>query len=315
MTRSLPWFRAYQEARTDAKLRSLQDDEFRIWFNLLCYAADQEEERGAFDASDRFLIALECSGGDEDLLSRVVTRLSRLRIIEDTGSVIRFINFERRQYDKPSDAPSQTRERKRKQRATTRDSAETPGESRDVTPGHAERREEESREDTEQSREEETPTAHAREAPGEPPDPPKLKPQPPTSEIPPFEYVMALCEATGTDVSELTPAFKSRQCKAAERLRADGIAPEDILRCVRWLVSQSWRTGGVDLFTVEKEYGGWVLAGRPAIAKQPGNGRASPVAETATERTMRNAEEAKAVLRQMHNGPDGVVIETTGAVR
>lgn len=305
----MQWFRAYQEARNDAKLKSLQDDEFRVWFNLLCYAADQEEERGAFDASDRFLIALECSGGDEELLSRAVTRLSRLRIIEDNGDVIRFINFERRQYDKPSDAPSQTRERKRKQRATTRDSGGNNGESRDVTPGHAEIREEENRE--EQSRAEgEEANARAREAsepikPVEPIKPPETPPKPPD----PFEYVMAMCEATGTDVSELTPSVKGKQCKAAERLRADGVSPEDAARCIRWLRSQSWRTGGVDLFTVEKEYGGWVLAGRPDRAEfKQANGRASPGRQSNYDISAANID---AAFGNDDGGFDGPVYDTT----
>lgn len=158
MTRELPWYRMYHEARTDAKLRSLADDEFRVWFNLLCYAAEQDE-RGTIDASDSFVLALEVANGDEELLSRAVTRLSRLRIVTERDNEIQFINFTERQYDKPSDAPEATRERKRKERERTSDSESVTPMSRDVTPSHAleESREEESRGDTEKRREERTP--------------------------------------------------------------------------------------------------------------------------------------------------------------
>lgn len=112
----------------------------------------------------------------------------------------------------------------------------------------------------------------------EPIAPPSKAQKPTVLEVQPFEYIVAMCEATGTDVSELTAGFKDRQGAVAKRLRKDGISPHDAGRCVQWLMSQSWRSSGVDLFTVEKEYGGWVLAGKPAIAKPKGNSRASPFA-------------------------------------
>lgn len=82
----------------------------------------------------------------------------------------------------------------------------------------------------------------------------------------PFAYIEALCEATGTDVSELSDAVKSKQGAAAKRLRAAGMTPADVLRCARWLRSQTWRTAGIDLFTVEKERGPWEMAGKPEHA-------------------------------------------------
>ena len=152
--------------------------------------------------------------------------------------------------------------------------------------------------------------ARAREAsepikPVEPIKPPETPPKPPD----PFEYVMAMCEATGTDVSELTPSVKGKQCKAAERLRADGVSPEDAARCIRWLRSQSWRTGGVDLFTVEKEYGGWVLAGRPDRAEfKQANGRASPGRQSNYDISAANID---AAFGNDDGGFDGPVYDTT----
>lgn len=83
----------------------------------------------------------------------------------------------------------------------------------------------------------------------------------------PFEYIVALCEATGADVAELSDAVKGKQGTAAKRLRAAGMTPADVRRCARWLTSQSWRTHGIDLFTIEKERGAWEMAGKPVRVK------------------------------------------------
>lgn len=83
----------------------------------------------------------------------------------------------------------------------------------------------------------------------------------------PFEYIVALCEATGADVAELSDAVKGKQGAAAKRLRSAGMTPGDVARCAGWLTSQSWRTHGIDLFTIEKERGAWEMAGKPARVK------------------------------------------------
>jgi len=108
------WFRLYSEARNDAKLRYLSDAEFRIWFNLLCLANEQKD-RGVISMSHK-LLAIEVSGGDEELLTATLEKLTELSIIAEYDDGLEFINFKKRQYDKPSDMPEATRERKRKSR-------------------------------------------------------------------------------------------------------------------------------------------------------------------------------------------------------
>jgi hypothetical protein len=144
----MPWFRMHHEARTDAKLRTLADDEFRVWFNLLCYAAEQDN-RGRIECADDFLLAIEVAGGDESLMIRVLQKLARLRIIcwdgddDEPGDTLTFINFHDRNYDKPSDHPDRVAERVRRHRAkneTPEGAEETPSIKevtllkRDVTP-------------------------------------------------------------------------------------------------------------------------------------------------------------------------------------
>ncbi len=149
--RRYPWFRLWHEARTDKKLGTLSDAEHRVWFNLLCYASEQNE-RGVIDNYDPELLALEVAGGDVTLCNATVTRLVALKVLRvDTGR-IEFINWQERQYDKPSDQPERVRERVAKHRANARVSepaADAASVKRDVTPCNAveERRGEEKREE------------------------------------------------------------------------------------------------------------------------------------------------------------------------
>jgi hypothetical protein len=136
----MQWLRLYSEARTDNKLRTLTDAQHRVWFNLLCYAGEQVT-RGEIQERDQFMLAIECSSGDEGLLAETLGVLLRLRIIEyqEDGS-FRFSAWESRQYDKPSDRPEATAERKRRSRKKSESHAPSSGKddvSRPVTPGHA----------------------------------------------------------------------------------------------------------------------------------------------------------------------------------
>ena len=51
----MKWFKLHTEARNDAKLRSLSDSEHRMWFNLLCFAAEQEKRGTINDWQDSLL--------------------------------------------------------------------------------------------------------------------------------------------------------------------------------------------------------------------------------------------------------------------
>src|SRR5215469_8664864 len=144
----LGWFKMHTEARNDAKLRTLTDAEFRVWFNLLCMASEERHDKsrdvtpchtrgsvtGVTGVTDEIL-ALEVAHGDVELLSTTIQKLVKLRILEvEDDDCLTFCNFRKRQYDKPSDVPEATRERKAKSRAVSR--AVTPL-SRAVTHGHA----------------------------------------------------------------------------------------------------------------------------------------------------------------------------------
>jgi len=117
----LPWFRVYTDARTDAKLASLKDDEHRTWFRLLAFAAEQEgEARGTVPSRNRPLLAIEVATGNEELLERTLARLQVLEIVRENeaGDCFVFLAFADR--NPPSEARDRVAERKRRQRAKER---------------------------------------------------------------------------------------------------------------------------------------------------------------------------------------------------
>lgn len=117
MPKPLPWFRLYTESRNDSKLDALNDREFRIWHKLLCFAAESKD-RGTVDYIDPEFVAMELRLGVDELDS-AISRMARLRLVERSDQYVRFPSFEQRQYDKPSDRPEATRERKANSRKSS----------------------------------------------------------------------------------------------------------------------------------------------------------------------------------------------------
>jgi len=135
---NLPWFKLYTEARTDAKLRTLTDAEHRVWFNLLCFASDQDT-RGTISDYDEDLLAIEVCNADKALLGVTLEKLTRLRIVSVQKNTITFCAFARRQHVKPSDTPERVKSRVAKHRAKTKTEDVTPRNA-DVTPRNAMKR-------------------------------------------------------------------------------------------------------------------------------------------------------------------------------
>jgi hypothetical protein len=257
----MEWLRLYSEARTDRKLQSLNDGQFRIWFNLLCFMGEQPH-RGVVVGYDRELLAVEVAGGDTDLLNETLDRLMKLRIVRIDGDDVTLLNFEKRQYDKPSDHPERVAARVRKHREKKRNA--------DVTPCNAL--------DTDSERD--TDTEPRVPPPKPPPAAVVAADKPPPDRTEPFEVLVRLCELTGTDVSELSEATKRRQCNKVKQLLAAGMSGEEQLRCASYLRSQEWRTSSIDFFVIERERSAWEMAGKPervAIRGSPNGGRGDPV--------------------------------------
>lgn len=112
------WFKVYYEARTDAKLRSLSDAQFRVWFNLLAYSAEQPV-RGEIRGKPDELLAVECAGGDVPLLLDTLQRLAALQCVAFVASplherCVTFKNFAKRQVFSMSRDAGTSTERSRK---------------------------------------------------------------------------------------------------------------------------------------------------------------------------------------------------------
>ena len=107
----MKWFRLWTEARNDAKLRLLTNAEFRVWFQLLCFAAEQEP-RGSINGVPGGKLAAEVSGGKPELLERTIAKLMRLHIVERKDDRLVFIHFGDRQYEFESERPENVAKRK-----------------------------------------------------------------------------------------------------------------------------------------------------------------------------------------------------------
>lgn len=112
----MDWFKLYTEARKDPKLCALTPQQHLVWFNLICFAAEQEE-RGVVPPRKPLVLALECARGNLEWLADTVGILIEFDILEalpDGG--YSFVHWADRQRRKPSDEPEATAERKRNQR-------------------------------------------------------------------------------------------------------------------------------------------------------------------------------------------------------
>ena len=103
----------WTEARTDAKLRLLNDAEHRVWFQLLCFAAEQEP-RGTINGVHRGKLAAEVARGKEELLARTIAKLQHLHIVRRERDTLMFVHFGERQYEFPSEQPPAVAARKRR---------------------------------------------------------------------------------------------------------------------------------------------------------------------------------------------------------
>ncbi len=122
----MKWFRLYSEARNDSKLKHLEDDEHRVWFNLLCLSNDQPT-RGSIAYHSYFLLSVEVASANEELLKRTLEKLKLFRIVEDTDNTVTFINFKKRQYDNLSDRPENVRRRVQRYRKNKEKESVTTG--------------------------------------------------------------------------------------------------------------------------------------------------------------------------------------------
>lgn len=126
------WFKLHHDILGDIKLRRFSPHEKWAWIVLLTLAS-QGKKRGFVLADDEDISdACEFNSTQDWLYYR--DKLIAKGMIEPVMGGIQIVHWEDRQYENPSDRPSETRKRKRKQRESERLNKKEDGS--DVTTGH-----------------------------------------------------------------------------------------------------------------------------------------------------------------------------------
>ena len=119
-----PWFRAYSEMLHDPKIRRMTPAQRWVWVGLLCLASDSAE-RGTLELApgiayeyEDLALAVDAEQEDVERCLETATQMSMVRV---DGSKLIIVNWDKRQYDNPSDAPERARARQRKHRESRRD--------------------------------------------------------------------------------------------------------------------------------------------------------------------------------------------------
>ncbi len=117
---SYPWFRAYSEMLHDPKLKRMTPAQRWVWVGLLCLASDSED-RGVLELApgvayelDDLALAMDV---DAETVDTCLGHAAELGMLRRDGTKLIVVNWDKRQYDNPSDTPEQTRERQRKHRS------------------------------------------------------------------------------------------------------------------------------------------------------------------------------------------------------
>lgn len=128
------WFRVYSEIKDDPKILELDDHQRWLWICLLAMASESSERGTLTGVRPRGLAAALRT--DETRLADCIQALSDLEMIDydPDAKTLEICHWNDRQYDRPSDTPSATRDRKRKSRSSHADVTTSHA---DVTTSHA----------------------------------------------------------------------------------------------------------------------------------------------------------------------------------
>ena len=121
MSGEMKWFRLYSEIIRDPKVRRLKDAaKFGILVGLLALAGESKirgwvciEEDMPYELGELAEILM----ATPEKITETISDLQKLRIIQvDDDGIIKFPNWDKRQYDKSSDRPEAVRERVKRHR-------------------------------------------------------------------------------------------------------------------------------------------------------------------------------------------------------
>ena len=130
----MTWFKLHSDFRNDPKIKRLPITERYAFIVLLCLASESET-RGTITGLDDDDIAFELEMQSEDWQT-LKAKFKAKGFIDFTKDQVLIRNWDKRQYDKPSDHPEATKQRKRLQREKIKfsNTEDVTPMSRDVTP-------------------------------------------------------------------------------------------------------------------------------------------------------------------------------------
>lgn len=123
----MPWFKIYPEARTDPKLKALTRDQHYVWFQLLCFVAEQPGRGMIANMSDDVL-AHAIADGDLELLRSSVRRFVELKLVDLTDEGMTPHGWEKRQKKKDTT----NAERQKRHREKVKSKGKSGGEKRNA---------------------------------------------------------------------------------------------------------------------------------------------------------------------------------------
>lgn len=255
----MEWFRFYDEVLDDPKVQRLPAALFRDWINVLCLC-NRNDPRGVLPPVEDVAFGLRCSNTKA---KNTINKLIQAELLVTVDDVTYPNGWHKRQRVS-DDVAKRVAEHRARQAAK----GVTSNEKSNVTSNGPETLPHARATDTEQNRTDTELT----------PKPPKAKPAKAKTPEPtapngtavvdtPFALFESMCEQTGVEPAEVPKADKNKNLAVAKRLAESGTTAKDVADITRWLQSQAWRTGGVDMFTIEKERMRWQTAGKPDGSK------------------------------------------------
>ena len=244
------WFRFYSDVLDDPKVQHLSPELFKVWVNLLCLA-NESEPRGFLPPVTDVAFRLRVN---ERKAASLIRSLREEGLFDDDGETLRPHNWDGRQRRSDDIAERVQKHRGVVTRNVTCNVTEPVAGNvtcnADVTVARAT---DQTRLETEETRPEPTAVAGA--------------PAPVTEHA--YDVYAAYCDEFGQP-PEIPPP--SKQLGIAKHILALGYTVGDVRGCIGFIRSETWRTGLIDLATVEDRLPVWRTNGRPGAA----SARASP---------------------------------------
>ena len=123
----MPWLRLHTEIVDDPKLADFTGDEFRLWIYLIAMGRESTVPGTIGMAAAGIAWRVRRPLAE---VEATIAKCEAKGMLESDTLTVRILNWDKRQYDKPSDKPQETAARQRKARDTKSNHAHVTPESR-----------------------------------------------------------------------------------------------------------------------------------------------------------------------------------------